>query len=308
MLAAFLATIFYALSSVFATRSARLLGAVKANLGRMTLALLLLGLWAHLCGQGLRGGALGWFLVSGIIGYGFGDICLFQALPRIGPRLTMIIIHCLAVPLAAMLEMFWLGNALHLREVACICVILAGVYIALTPVRHFNIKASTFRAGTIFAFGASLAQAGSTIISRKANLVADSFHTPIDGATAAYQRMIGGIATTIIFTLVMKGFQSRSAANAPVPPATAEAHQRKNIGWLFVVMNAVAGPTLGVAFFQRAVSQLPGAIVQPVVSTTPVFTIPLAYWIDGDRPSARSIAGGIIAVVGTVLLAISLNR
>lgn len=307
MLPAFLATFCYALSSVFATRSARLLGAIKANLGRMAIALFLLGMWAHLWGQGVRGASFGWFLVSGIVGYGFGDICLFQALPRIGPRLTMLIIHCLAVPLAAVLEMFWLGTTLRPREIACICVILSGVYVALTPVRHFNIKAGTFRAGTFYAFCASLAQAGSTVISRKANAVADLFGMPIDGGTAAYQRMIGGIATTILFTLLLKTFQARAAGatGKTQPPARTQAQTRT--GWSFAVLNAIAGPTLGVAFFQKAVSLLPGGVVQPVVSITPVVTIPLAYWLDGDRPTRRSLIGGFVAVAGTVMLAVCVS-
>jgi len=118
MLPAFLTTIFYSLSALFATRSGRLLGATKANLGRMCIALLLLGTWAHTMGQGFRGASLGWFLVSGVIGYGFGDLALFQALPRIGPRLSMLLIHCFAVPLAALLEWGWLGTTLQPREIA----------------------------------------------------------------------------------------------------------------------------------------------------------------------------------------------
>jgi drug/metabolite transporter (DMT)-like permease len=47
--------------------------------------------------------------------------------------------------------------------------------------------------------------------------------------------------------------------------------------------------------------------VLPIVATTPVVTIPFTYWIDGDRPSVRSLIGGIIAVMGTVALAIVAN-
>ena len=302
MLPAFLATILYSLSAVFATRSARVLGPVKANLGRMTLALLLLGFWAHLWGQGLHGASLGWFLVSGIIGYGIGDICLFQALPRIGPRLTMLIIHCLAVPLAAVSEMLWLGTTLRLVEVVCIGVVIAGVYVALTPVRHFNIKAGAFRAGVVAAFGSCLCQAGSTVISRKANQVAELFGMHIDGGTAAYQRMIGGIATTVLFTLVVKFLRPRAEVANPASSRSG------GMGWLYLVLNAVAGPTLGVACFQWAVSVIPGGVVQTVVSTTPVVTIPLAYWLDHDRPSTRSIFGGVVAVAGTVALALCHSR
>ena len=306
MLPAFLTTVFYSLSALFATRSARLLGATKANLGRMCIALLLLGAWAHVKGQGLHGASLGWFLLSGIVGYGFGDLTLFQALPRIGPRLTMLLIHCFAVPLAALLEWCWLGTTLQPREIACICVILGGVYVALTPVRHFNIKGGVFWLGTFFAVCASIGQAGGAVTSRKAKQVAELSGLHMDGGTAAYQRMIGGILTTIIFTLLLNKFQARVNA-AAMELKSPSGHRREARGWLFVVLNAIAGPTVGVACFQWAVSIAPSAIVLPIVATTPVVTIPLAYWIDGDRPTRRSIVGGMIAVGGAVTLARMVN-
>jgi drug/metabolite transporter (DMT)-like permease len=257
-------------------------------------------------GQGMRGASFGWFLVSGIIGYGFGDLALFQALPRIGPRLTMLLIHCFAVPLAALLEWGWLGATLQPREIACICVILGGVYFALTPVRSFDLKGGVFRFGVFFAICASLCQAGSTVISRKASLVADLSGLPVDGGTAAYQRMIGGIFTTVIFTLLLNKFRPPAGAGAagrePAPDP-----RRRARGWLFAMLNAVAGPTVGVACFQWAISIAPSGIVLPIVATTPAVTIPFAYWIDGDRPTRRSIIGGLIAVAGAVALARMVN-
>lgn len=306
MLPAFLTTVFYSLSALFATRSARLLGSTKANLGRMFISLLLLGAWAHAMGQGLHGPSLGWFIVSGIIGYGFGDLALFQALPRIGPRLTMLLIHCFAVPLAVVMEWCWLGTTLPPREIACICVILGGVYVALTPVHRFNMEGGVFKTGVFFAICASLGQAGSTVVSRKASLVGDLAGMHIDGGTAGYQRIIGGILTTIIFTLLLNKFQARTNAGG-TERTPARDPRRETRGWLFVALNAVAGPTIGVACFQWAISIAPSGIVLPIVATTPAVTIPLAYWIDGDRPTRRSVIGGIVAVAGAVALARMVN-
>ncbi len=307
MLPAFLTTILYSLSALFATRSGRLLGAAKANLGRMAVALLLLGLWAHSKGQGLHGASLGWFLVSGVVGYGFGDLALFQALPRIGARFTMLLIHCFAVPLAALLEWAWLGTTLEPREIACICVILCGVYVALTPVRAFNLKREVLWTGVFAGLCASLGQAGSTVLSRKANVVAQVSGLHIDGGTAAYQRMIGGIVLTVIATVVVNIYRLRNGAVVGEQAPVRDARQRRR-GWFFVLLNGAVGPALGVTCFQWAISIAPSGIVLPIVATTPVVTIPLAYWIDGDRPSKRSIVGGVIAVGGAATLAWMVNR
>jgi len=299
MFPAFVTTLFFALSAIFASRSARVLGAATANLGRMCVGLLLLGLWAHTMGQGLHGASLIYFLTSGFIGYGLGDVALFLAFTRIGPRLTMLLVHCLAVPIAAVTEKLWLGTTLHPADIVCICVILTGVCIALTPVHRHNLPWGVFWSGTFFAVCASLGQAGGAVVSRKAYQVAELTGMHMDGGTAAYQRMVGGILVGAAFALSVKLFQSpeksKTAARSP---------QSKKTAWLFVILNAIAGPTLGVACFQWALSISPSGIVLPIVATTPVMTIPLAYWLDGDRPSLRSIIGGVIAVVGTVALAL----
>ena len=80
MFAASLATVLFALSSVAAKRSVTLLGPATANLIRISLATLILGLLAHTLGVGLGGPSFGWFLVSGIIGFGICDTAIFLAL------------------------------------------------------------------------------------------------------------------------------------------------------------------------------------------------------------------------------------
>src|SRR5580692_4443211 len=133
MLASFLTTIFFSLSVIFGARSARVLGGQTANLARISVATVLLAIWAHIFGQGLHGGGLGWFFLSGVIGFGLGDMALFGALPRIGPRLAILITQCLAAPIAAVVEWWWLGTSLRPIDVACAALVLVGVAIALAP-------------------------------------------------------------------------------------------------------------------------------------------------------------------------------
>src|SRR5436190_3842140 len=135
MLASSLTTIFFSLSVIFGARSARVLGGPMANLGRICLATVLLAIWAHAFGEGLRGASLPWFFLSGVIGFGLGDMALFGALPRIGPRLAILLTQCLAAPIAAVAEWTWLGTTLRPVDLACAGVILGGVAIALAPVR-----------------------------------------------------------------------------------------------------------------------------------------------------------------------------
>jgi drug/metabolite transporter (DMT)-like permease len=43
--------------------------------------------------------------------------------------------------------------------------------------------------------------------------------------------------------------------------------------------------------------------VLPVVAMVPLAVIPLAYWLEQERPTRRSLVGGVLAVAGVVGLA-----
>ena len=104
MFPALLTTFLFSFSVLFASRSSKVVGSMQANVSRLLLAMLLLGIWAHGWGGGLGGAGLPWFLLSGVIGFGMGDIALFGALPRIGPRLAILLTQCLAAPIAGVAE------------------------------------------------------------------------------------------------------------------------------------------------------------------------------------------------------------
>src|SRR5690349_8272022 len=108
MIASFLAALFFALNATCASHSVRANGQVRANLGRLVLASLALGLFAHTAGGGFGSASLAWFLLSGVIGMGLGDIGVYAALPLLGSRLTVLITQCLAAPIAALGEWAWL--------------------------------------------------------------------------------------------------------------------------------------------------------------------------------------------------------
>ena len=75
--------------------------------------------------------------------------------------------------------------------------------------------------------------------------------------------------------------------------------------WLWVLLNSLAGPTIGVGCYQWALENNPSGVVLPVVATTPIVVMPFAFLFEGDRPGPRSLLGGIIAVAGAVALALS---
>ena len=81
---------------------------------------------------------------------------------------------------------------------------------------------------------------------------------------------------------------------------------RKSSGWLMV--NALTGATLGVSCYQWALKVEKPGVVLPIVALAPLLVIPMAYFLENERPSPRSLIGGVIAVAGSVALAWVISR
>ena len=301
MLAAFLTTIFFSLSAIFATRSIRLVGTTGANLGRLVIAFVLLGAYAHSVGRGLSGAGRTWFLLSGVIGMGLGDLALFAALPRLGSRLSVLMAQCVAVPIAMLAEWSWLHTSLAVGEIALSTVILVGVAVALAPSRRLPPKVAVRASGFVFGFLAAAGQGLGAVVSRRAYEVTAAAGEAIDGISAAYQRIAGGLLISATYFLVRHALSRR----APQPAVAADAAARGNYRRFGVVgLNALCGPVLGVSCYQWALATTPSGVVLPIVATTPLVIVPLSAWLEGERPGVRSVLGGVIAVAGVAALAL----
>lgn len=301
MFPAFLTTVLFSCSAVLAHRSQQAVGPARANLGRLSVALLLLGLWAFTLGQGFGGAGLRQFLLSGVLGMGVGDLAFFAALPLIGSRLTTMMNQCLAVPTAIVVEWLWLGTRLTGAQLACSAVILGGIVLALTPTRAHPPGVKVRRWGAVFGLLAAIGQGLGAVGSRHGFGLAAAAGEHIDGFTAAFQRALGGLVFTAAWFAGQAWLESRRARADEGPAATSP----KPRAYLWVLGNAFAGPILGMSSLQWALSTTPSGIVLPITATTPLMVIPFAYWIEGERPSQQSLVGGAIAVVGAVALALA---
>ncbi|MEQ2006978.1 MAG: DMT family transporter [Limisphaerales bacterium] len=319
MLGAALATILFAFSAVSGARVAKLMGGTEANFWRLCLATLFLAAMAHAFGAGLAGNGFYIFILSGCIGFGLGDVSLFQAYPRLGSRLTILIVHCLAAPFAGLVEWLWLGTTLSVAQVMCGAVILSGVAVALAPTHETHEERRQFGIGIFFAVLGAIGQGGGVVLSRKAYELCRLAEQPMDGVTAAYQRILGGVIISGIALLVVKrqfffaragGLQlpSDGATNPTDGDCKSSAQStaekwRKSGKW--IVFNALAGPTLGVSCYQWALKTTPSAVVLPIVALSPLVVMPFSRWLEQERPSKRSTLGAVIAVAGAVGLALA---
>jgi len=299
MTAAILATLLFSLSAVSGKRLSHHLSGVEANFWRFLLAAFLLGAYAHSFGLGLGGGALGLFFISGIIGFGVGDYGLFRAYPILGSRLTMVMTQCLAAPFAASIEWLWMGETLSIGQVLAGTAILVGVALALAPSETTDIDRKHWKAGILWGLMSAFGQGFGAVLSRKALSVVEAGVT-VDGLSQAYQRVLGGLTVMAVLLLFQK-MRLRNGATIQTEVALTPATVK--LVAALVVANALCGPTLGVGAYQWALSSLPSGIVLSVVALSPLVIIPLAMKFEGERPTARSIIGSMVAVAGVIVMA-----
>ena len=109
--------------------------------------------------------------------------------------------------------------------------------------------------------------------------------------------ILAGLVFTALWFLALRCLRKLPAR--PEPDATSPARRRAR---MWILANGLAGPVLGVGCYQWALATTPSGIVLPIAATAPLLSIPIAFWLEGDRPTRRSLIGGVIAVAGCIAL------
>ena len=176
---------------------------------------------------------------------------------------------------------------------------------ALTPSEHLRLTRRELAAGVAFSVLAALGGALGAVLSRKAYAVSQAAGQPLDGANAAFQRIVGGLFIGAICLLVVKRRLLKFQARAP-HKMVVEVSKRKWRGvWPWVLVNSLAGQTLGVSAMQWALKTTPTGIVLAIIALTPLVVIPFARVLENERITAKSLAGGALAVAGVVELTLA---
>lgn len=289
-----LAATLFAWSVTCARQSSRHHGSDLANLGRIGIALLVLACWVLLSGRSPVTPGWHWLVLSGAVGLGVGDIALFRALPLIGSGLVILVMQCLAAPFALVIEYLALGTTVTGAQAASACLIVAGVALALGAPPEGD--PSGRRLGVALAVVAALGQACGAVSTpmAKAACVAAGHPVP-DGVSQGFMRLLGGAPIVLAFALWHARAHGGLLAHVPRPYVARRAP-------LWMLMNGLSGPCIGVVFYQQALVDIPSAIVLSVVATTPLLALPMQWAVEGRRPGWRAWVGGALAVAGVVAL------
>lgn len=303
MLPSLLTALLFAASGICGRRSAVAFGALRANALRLSFAALLLGgwvLWHEPVNFSTRSAHR--LLLSGVVGFGLGDACLFLAYPRIGARLTILLNLCSAPLFGAGLDWFLVGTGLSVVQGCASLVILVGVVLALwggqQAEREVQWGGPGVFSGVVFALLAGLGQGCGAALSRHAHAAMLEEGRLLSGVTQAFVRTLPGIAFgLVLWFLVSRLWFLVSRFRKGVPPLSP---RRASWGWL---MGAVlCGPVVGVSCFQWALGLQSSVVVLSITATAPVLIMPMALLVDGDRPTVTAVGGAIMAVAGVILM------
>jgi drug/metabolite transporter (DMT)-like permease len=287
---------FWAFAALSFDAAARRIGALSLSLIRLVIAFgfLCLAAWA------MRGlplpldaspRAWGWLAVSGLIGFTFGDLCLFRAYVMIGPRLSLLMM-ALAPPLTAVIGWLLLGETLGGRDLLGMVLTVSGIAWAVlersprSAAETSNASPRPSLSGLAMGFGGALGQAGGLVLSK---VGMGSY----DAVAATQVRVLAGILGYALLFLPLRWW-----------PRVGEAlRDRRALG--FATVGAFFGPFLGVSLSLYAVRRIAAGVAASIMALTPILVIPLVVLLRRERVGVGGIAGALVAVAGVALLFLS---
>ncbi len=226
-----------------------------------------------------------WLSLSGLIGFTFGDLCLFRAFLLVGPRLSTLLMS-FAPPLAAAVGWLALGETLGPWQAVGMAMTLGGVIWAVldrAPGAAGRSKGRARAWGLALGFCGALGQAVGLVFSKLGMGDYDAF------AANQIRVLAGAIGFAVLF------FVTRWW-----PKVRAGLRDRK--GLAFTTGGAIAGPFLGVSLSLLAVQNTATGVAASIMGTTPILIIPWSVFVLKERVGRGGVLGALLAVSGVGLL------
>ena len=238
-----------------------------------------------------------WLLASGVVGYFFGDWCLFNSYLTIGSRMGQLFMT-LAPMFTALSAWVMIGQTLSASALLAMGVTLFGIAVSVLgrDDRH-HVSLNLPLRGVAYGIGAGLGQGVGLVLSK---IGLDHYEADVPAgllpAVADYlpfaSNMIRCVAGFACFSawLIVSGHAGRMRSSL---------HDRRGLA---AMMAAVfAGPFIGVGFSLMAVQYTAAGIASTLMATTPILILLPSRWLFGQPITARAVLGAVISVVGVSL-------
>lgn len=292
--AALLTAFFWTITALAFEAASRKIGSMVVNLLRLLVGFCFLTVFVFF----YRGSLLpidapthAWLylILSGLVGFVFGDLCLFQAFVVVGARISMLMM-ALAPPMTALIGWVVLGETLLWKSWIGMALTLSGI--ALVVLKRHTPEESNggFRKvkfnyplwGILLGLGGALGQAAGLVLSKVGMQGYDTF-------ASTQIRVITGIAGFAILFTIMGLWKDAFRALSKRKPM------------LQLSLGAFFGPFLGVSFSLIAIKYADTGIASTIMAIVPVLIIPPSMILYKEKVTFKEVAGALLAVSGVAM-------
>jgi drug/metabolite transporter (DMT)-like permease len=296
--AALLTAIFWTVTALSFEAASRKIGSMIVNLLRLIVGFVFLSVFVFFY-RGLLfpvdATPKEWFYLSlsGLIGFVFGDLCLFQAFVLVGARISMLIM-ALAPPITALIGWMILGESLEPRSWIGMALTIAGIALVVLKRQTDNEGNGNYRKvkfnypvwGILLAFGGALGQGAGLVLSKYGMGGLETGAVGYDTFAATQIRVIAGIAGfSILFTFLGFWKEALRALTFRKP-------------MLQLSLGAFFGPFLGVSFSLIAIEHADTGVAATIMAIVPVLIIPSSILLYKEKVTYKEVIGAILAVSG----------
>ena len=226
--------------------------------------------------------AWGWFTLSGLVGIVAGDTLYFRSLQILGPRRAMVM-ACLAPFFAALLGLFFLQQTMSFLVILGVALTMAGVIVVVMDRKakqeEPGLMPGKIQAGIACGVIASACQAAGGFFATIG--MADC--SPLEAAAI---RLFAAAVATTLWLLSRQKFRQAFVQTVKLE------HFR------YLIPATAMGTWLGIWFCQMAYKNDDLAIAQTLLSTCPLFAIPVMWILYRHRVSRVAFIGTVVAIIG----------
>ena len=292
----------WTVTAIFADKASHRLGAMTTNVIRLVLASLFLAilLWitlGHPYPVYADGKAWLWLGLSALVGYVFGDWCLFNCYLSIGARFGQLFMT-LAPPMAAIAGWALLGETLTWKSILAMAVTLSGIAISiLSRGEGHTVKLTLPLKGVLLGLGAGAGQGVGLVLSK---IGMQHYEAAVPASAPELMDTMLPFASTMIRAVIGSiGFIALMALQKELPRLRAAFHDRKGMSYALIL--TLFGPVFGVSLSLMAVQYTDAGIASTLMALTPVLII-LPYAVMYKQPvRLKEILGVAVSMAGVAM-------
>ncbi len=228
-----------------------------------------------------------WLSLSGLVGFVFGDVFLFQAYIYIGARLTQVVFVTSPI-ITAVMGYFVFGETIAPLGILGMAIVIASIIFVVIDRRSKQKDSQSEKSvykvrGIVFAVLAALGQSGGLILSK----IGAPSSNPM---AATHIRVIAGLIGFVVIAAIMgrldepiKGFRDKQALKV-------------------LSLGSFLGPFAGVTLALVAMQRTSSGIAATLMGLMPIMILIPDCIIKKEKIPSREIIGAIGAVLGAALI------